>query len=34
MKRHYHDETNNASQRPQGDFLAGAPQATSYPADL
>jgi glucokinase len=33
-KGHYHDETNNAYQRPQGDFLAGAPQATSYPADL
>ena len=24
-KGHYHDETNNAYQRPQGDFLAGAP---------
>jgi glucokinase len=33
-KGHYHNETKNAYQRPQGDFLAGAPQATSYPADL
>ena len=33
-KGHYYNEKNNAYQRPQGDFLAGAPQATSYPADL
>ena len=33
-KGHYRDETHNAYQRPQGDLPAGAPQATSYPADL
>jgi len=33
-KGHYRDETHNAYQRPQGDLSAGAPQATSYPADL
>jgi glucokinase len=33
-KGHYRNKTNNAYQRPQGDFPAGASQATSYPADL
>jgi glucokinase len=33
-KGHYRNKTNNAYQRPQGDLPAGAPQATSYPADL
>jgi glucokinase len=34
IKGPYRDETTNAHQRPPGDFPAGAPQATSYPADL
>jgi glucokinase len=34
IKGHYHNKPTNAYQRPQGDSLAGAPQATSYPADL
>jgi glucokinase len=34
IKRPYRNETNNAYQRPQGDFLEGAPQANSYPAEL
>jgi len=33
-KGHYLNKPNNAYQRPQGDFVAEAPQATSYPADL
>jgi glucokinase len=33
-KGHYSDKRNNAYQRPQGDLSAGAPQATSHPADL
>jgi glucokinase len=34
-KGHYSKQiTNDAYQRPQGDLPAGAPQATSYPADL
>jgi len=34
QKGHYLRKPNNAYQRPQGDLPEGAPQATSYPADL